>query len=92
VVTEGRESGTVGLFCANGDVRAEVVEAVVEAVGIECAVFEAPRKDQQAWLIRRYGPDVNLGNIAPAETLGVEALRLGLRADTFCLAPARVRS
>lgn len=90
VVTEGRESGTVGLFCANGDVRADVVAAVVDAVGIECAVFEAPRKDQQAWLIRRYGPDVNLGNIAPAEILGVEALRLGLRADTFDLAPARM--
>ena len=24
-------------------------------------VFEAPRKDQQAWLIRRFGADVNLG-------------------------------
>jgi phosphosulfolactate synthase len=83
VVTEGRESGTVGLFRADGDVRADVATAVVDAVGVECAVFEAPRKDQQAWLIRRYGPDVNLGNIAPAEALGVEALRLGLRADTF---------
>jgi phosphosulfolactate synthase len=92
VVTEGRESGTVGLFSRNGDVRADVVAAVVDAVGIECAVFEAPRKDQQAWLVRRHGPDVNLGNIAPAETLGVEALRLGLRADTFDLTPATVRS
>ena len=33
-------------------------------------VFEAPRKDQQAWLIRRFGPDVNLGNIALGEVLG----------------------
>jgi phosphosulfolactate synthase len=46
-------------------------------------VFEAPRKEQQAWLVRRFGPDVSLGNVAPADTLGVEALRLGLRADTF---------
>jgi phosphosulfolactate synthase len=90
VVTEGRESGTVGLFTSGGDVRGEVVEAVVDAVGLESVVFEAPRKDQQAWLIRHYGPDVNLGNIAPAETLGVEALRLGLRADTFDPTPARV--
>lgn len=90
IVTEGRESGTVGLFSPGGDVRGEVVEAVVDAVGIETVVFEAPRKDQQAWLIRRYGPDVNLGNIVPGEVLGVEALRLGLRADTFDLVPARV--
>jgi phosphosulfolactate synthase len=90
VVAEGRESGTVGLFSPGGDVRSEVAEAVVNAIGIESVVFEAPRKDQQAWLIRHYGADVNLGNIAPAETLGVEALRLGLRADTFDLTSARV--
>jgi phosphosulfolactate synthase len=89
VVTEGRESGTVGLFSPGGDVRVDVVDAVVDAVGVECAVFEAPRKEQQAWLVRRFGADVNLGNIAPAETLGVEALRLGLRADTFAAVPVR---
>jgi phosphosulfolactate synthase len=89
VVTEGRESGTVGLFSAAGDVRGDVADAVVDAIGVECAVFEAPRKEQQAWLVRRYGVDVNLGNIAPGETLGVEALRLGLRADTFDAAAAR---
>ncbi|MGH8828660.1 MAG: phosphosulfolactate synthase, partial [Jiangellaceae bacterium] len=30
-----------------------------------------------------FGPDVNLANIPPTEVLGLEALRLGLRADTF---------
>lgn len=83
IVTEGRESGTVGLFTPEGDVRGDVVEAVVHAVGVEATVFEAPRKEQQAWLIRRFGADVNLANIPPADALGVEALRLGLRADTF---------
>lgn len=85
VVTEGRESGTVGLFSGSGDVRGDVADAVVAAVGRECVVFEAPRKEQQAWLVHRFGADVGLGNLAPAEVLGVEALRLGLRADTFGL-------
>ena len=83
IVTEGRETGTVGLFCADGSVRAAVVDAVVTAVGIDSTVFEAPLKEQQAWLVQRFGPDVNLANVAPGEALGVEALRLGLRADTF---------
>jgi phosphosulfolactate synthase len=83
VVTEGRESGTVGLYDPNGRVRAGVVSAVVEAAGLDRIIFEAPRKDQQAWLIRHLGPDVGLGNIAAPEVLGMEALRLGLRADTF---------
>ena len=89
IVTEGRESGTVGLFDPDGEVRADVVDAVVEAVGLDTTVFEAPRKEQQAWLIRRFGADVNLANVAPSDALGLEALRLGLRADTF---DARVRT
>ena len=83
IITEGRESGTVGMYEPDGSVRADVVDAVVAAVGLGTTVFEAPRKEQQAWLIRRFGADVNVANVAPAEALGVEALRLGLRADTF---------
>jgi phosphosulfolactate synthase len=83
VVTEGRESGTVGLFDPDGAVRVDVVDAVVGAIGVDSTVFEAPRQAQQAWLIRRFGPDVNLANVPPAEALGLEALRVGLRADTI---------
>ena len=82
VVTEGRQSGTVGTFDDQGRVRPEIVEAVVAAVGVERVVFEAPRTSQQAWFVRRFGPEVNLGNVAPAEVLGLETLRLGLRSDT----------
>lgn len=83
VLAEGRESGTVGLYAPDGAIRAHVVDAIVTACGPERVVFEAPRKDQQAWFIRRLGPEVNLGNITPAEVIGLEALRLGLRADTI---------
>jgi phosphosulfolactate synthase len=83
VVTEGRESGTVGLFDAAGEVRPELVQAVVDAVGLETVLFEAPRRAQQGWLIRRFGANTNLGNIAPAEVLALETLRLGLRSDTM---------
>jgi len=83
VVTEGRESGTVGLFDPAGEVRAEVVDAVVAAVGLPAVLFEAPRRAQQGWLIRRFGANPNLGNIAPSEVLALESLRLGLRSDTM---------
>jgi phosphosulfolactate synthase len=82
VVTEGRQSGTVGTFDDQGRVRPDVVEAVVAAVGVERVVFEAPRSSQQAWFVRRFGPEVNLGNVAPGDVLSVETLRLGLRSDT----------
>ncbi|GAA2566832.1 phosphosulfolactate synthase [Pseudonocardia hydrocarbonoxydans] len=82
VVTEGRQSGTVGTFDAAGRVRPDVVEAVAAAVGVHRVVFEAPRSAQQAWFVRRFGPDVNLGNVALSDVLSVETLRLGLRSDT----------
>jgi phosphosulfolactate synthase len=82
VVTEGRQSGTVGTFDAAGRVRPDIVEAVASAVGVERVVFEAPRSAQQAWFVRRFGPAVNLGNVALTDVLSVETLRLGLRSDT----------
>ena len=91
VLTEGRESGTVGIYNDDGSVREDVLAAVVAAGGgPERLVFEAPRKDQQAWFIRRFGSEVNLANIAVAEVLGLETLRLGLRADTIDLSVGRM--
>lgn len=82
VVAEGRESGTVGLYHADQHVREDVVDAVIDQVGAENVIFEAPAKAQQAWFVRALGADANLGNIDPASVLPLETLRLGLRADT----------
>lgn len=83
IVTEGRESGTVGLFDPDGEVRGGLVDSLVDRVGLAALIFEAPLRAQQAWLIRKYGANVNLGNINATELLAVECLRLGLRSDTF---------
>lgn len=82
VITEGRESGTVGIYREDGAIREDIVAAAVRGGGVDKLLFEAPRKDQQAWLIRAFGPDVNLANIPAQEVVALETLRLGLRADT----------
>lgn len=93
VLAEGRASGTVGLYEKSGTVREDVVAAIVSVAGYDCVVFEAPREDQQAWFVRHFGPDVNLANVRPGDALGLETLRLGLRADTYDAWPAgRVRA
>jgi len=89
VITEGRAQGTVGMFSAEGRVREEeagrLVALLADQVGIARVVFEAPHKNQQAWLISRLGADVSLGNVPPGDVLALECLRRGLRADTIHL-------
>jgi phosphosulfolactate synthase len=62
-----------------------LIDEIVHAIEPDRILFEAPRKDQQVWFIRRFGPDVNLGNIVPEEVLSLETMRVGLRSDTAVL-------
>jgi phosphosulfolactate synthase len=82
VIAEARESGAVGIFRHDGEVRMGLIDEIVHAVAPERILFEAPRKDQQVWFVRRLGPDVNLGNITPEDVLSLETVRVGLRSDT----------
>ena len=91
VIAEGRESGTVGLCDSTGAVHPELVEAILRAVGVENVIFEAPRRSQQAWLLRHVGPHVNLGNIQAEDVIALETLRRGLRFETLDLLPSAVR-
>ena len=83
VILEARESGTVGIYDRTGSPAVEMIQRIVESIGSERLVFEAPRKEQQLWMIRALGPEVNLGNVAPDEALSLATLRTGLRGDTF---------
>jgi phosphosulfolactate synthase len=83
VITEAREGGTAGIFDAGGGMRTELIGEIADAVGIDDIVFEAPTKAAQAWFVKEFGPEVNLGNIPPDEVIPLETLRLGLRGDTL---------
>jgi phosphosulfolactate synthase len=82
VIAEARESGNVGIFRHDGEVRMGLIDEIAHAVEPDKILFEAPRKDQQVWFVRRFGANVNLGNIAPEDVLSLETIRLGLRSDT----------
>jgi phosphosulfolactate synthase len=82
VIAEARESGTAGIYRADGEVRTGLIDEIVHAVDCDRLIFEAPRREQQVWLLKRFGTECNLGNIAPADVLSLETLRLGLRSDT----------
>jgi phosphosulfolactate synthase len=83
IIAEARESGTVGVFRPNGEIRSGLIDEIADQIPVEKLIFEAPQKAQQVWFIKKFGSNVNLGNIAPEEVIPLETLRLGLRSDTL---------
>ena len=83
VIAEARESGTVGIFDKEGSADTSLINALSKNIDPNSILWEAPLKSQQAWFIKNFGANVNLGNIAPHELIALETLRLGLRGDTF---------
>jgi phosphosulfolactate synthase len=84
VTLEARESGRSGICRPDGQLRFGLIEDVLASgISQESLLFEAPTTALQAYFVTRLGPDVNLGNIPAQGVLGLETLRLGLRADTL---------
>jgi phosphosulfolactate synthase len=91
VTLEARESGRSGICRANGELRSDLIEEILESdVPVERLLFEAPSTELQSYFVRRVGADVNLGNIPSTAVIGLETIRLGLRADTLECFEARV--
>lgn len=85
VLVEARESGQrVGIYDEEGRVVEDRLNALLAGLdSIDHVIWEAPLKPQQDYLVLRFGPNVNLGNIRPNDVLALEALRCGLRWETF---------
>ncbi len=83
VITEAREGGSAGIFRKDGDMRTGLIDEIAHELDFHDIVWEAPTKASQAWFVKHFGPEVNLGNIPPEEVIPLETLRLGLRGDTL---------
>ncbi len=85
VIAEAREAGNVGIYRGSGEVREGLVQEILTQIPAEKIIWEAPQKAQQLYFLELIGCNVNLGNIAPSEIIALEAMRIGLRGDTFSL-------
>jgi phosphosulfolactate synthase len=84
VTLEARESGRSGICRPDGALRFGLIEDVLASgISEQSLLFEAPTTALQTHFITRIGPDVNLGNVPAQGVIGLETLRLGLRADTL---------
>ena len=84
VILEARESGaSVGVMDDNGNPKELKLKEVLEGINPSKVIFESPRKSQQVFFLKKFGPETNLGNIHPTDAISVETLRRGLRGDTM---------
>jgi phosphosulfolactate synthase len=83
VIAEAREAGNVGIYRGSGEVREGLVQEILTQIPAEKIIWEAPQKAQQLYFIELVDCNANLGNIAPTEVIPLEAMRIGLRGDTF---------
>ncbi len=84
VIIEAREGGKdIGVYDDKGGLKEDMAKNLLNEIGFENIMFEAPEKSQQACLILLFGADVNLGNIRPEDVIPLETLRRGIRGDTF---------
>jgi len=66
-----------------GEVLFAELDEIINAVGLENTMIEAPEKNQQQNIFMHYGSTANIGNVQPRDILSVGALRSGLRGDTI---------
>ena len=85
VITEGRNSGTAGVYRPSGEIRTGLIADILSSVPVDRIIFEAPQPKAQMFFINQIGANVNLGNVNPHDLLLLEAQRVGLRSETFFL-------
>lgn len=84
VLIEAREGGKgLGIYDNQGKVKEEDLQVFIDHLDAENIIWEAPQKEQQVYLILKFGSEVNLGNISPDEITALETMRRGLRGDTL---------
>ena len=92
VIVEAREASKgVGIYDASGAVKESEVDDIIAGVDdVNDLIWEAALKNQQLFLIRKFGCNVNIGNVPVEDVLALEALRCGLRGDTMKAALAKL--
>ncbi|MGG0715984.1 phosphosulfolactate synthase [Robertmurraya massiliosenegalensis] len=85
VITEGRDSGTAGIYDNNGSIKSDLIFELIRDIDWKKVIFEAPTPKHQMFFINCIGSNVNLGNVKISDVLILETQRRGLRSETFNL-------
>jgi phosphosulfolactate synthase len=85
VVIEAKEAGVSStIYDEQGIVKESELAKLIQGLdSVDCLIWEAPLRDQQDYLIARFGANVNIGNCPPEGVLSLETLRNGLGETPF---------
>tara|TARA_A100001035_G_scaffold277069_1_gene273171 strand:- start:197 stop:934 length:738 start_codon:yes stop_codon:yes gene_type:complete len=84
VILEGRETGNAGIYRQSGEIRNGLIDEIIESgISFEDLIVEANNKKHQVAFIKRFGSNVNFGNIDISDVMPLETLRMGCRSDTI---------
>ena len=65
------------------DAKRGLAEEILTQISQDKIIWKAPQKNQQLYFITLLGCNAKLGNIPANEAIALEAMRIGLRGDTF---------
>jgi glucose-1-phosphate thymidylyltransferase len=68
----------IGPYTAVGEDCVITNAEIEHSIDFHDLIWEAPTKASQAWFVKHFGPDVNLGNIPPEEVIALETLPFAL--------------
>lgn len=83
VVLEGMNTGKAGIYDDRGILDHALIDRIKTDFDTHRLIFEAPTEHAQIQLIQMLGSNVNIANVDSHNLVWLEALRLGLRAETF---------
>lgn len=93
VVIEAKEAGVGStIYNEQGLVKESEVNKLIKGLdSIDQLIWEAPLRDQQDYLIGRFGANVNIGNCPPEGVMSLEVIRNGLGETPFRMAYNKTR-
>lgn len=83
VIAEAREAGNVGIYRGSGEVREGLVQEILAQIPAEKIISGSAAESATTLLPGTDRLQCKSGNIAPNEVIPLEAMRIGLRGDTF---------
>lgn len=85
IILEGRLANNKGIYKSDGSLNNVLIEKIIKKFNKKKIFFEASSVDAQISLLKKFGKDINIGNIFFEDVIKLETIRNSLKSETFYL-------